>query len=507
MDQVLAIIKICEKINKALPAIKEPAAEKLLHEIQSDLKVFLDKGIDFKEVVDSLDDSIFITDGEGKVLYVNPAYEQNTGILPGEVLFRYVQEILDEGKLFTGGATMDVIETGKKAFRLSTIIKNDPPRVGYAVGVPITDENDKLKQVVVSSRPILTLKALQEDYERFLEEVKMIQEPVNIRIIPNSDTSDLTKRMIGSSETIKKVWNLIGLIADTDATVLITGESGVGKEVVADEIYRRSNRNQKPFIKVNCASIPSNLLESELFGYEKGAFSGASSSGKQGLFELANSGILLLDEIGDMPMDLQAKLLRAIQSREITRVGGTKVIPLDIRIIALTNSDLKQKIKEGSFRSDLYYRLSVIPIHLDPLRAHTEDIEDLSRYFIEIYSHKHKRTINLTQKNISLMKLYSWPGNIRELENVIEYLVICCSGTAEVEDNMLKGILGISGTEKSANDAFDLTKSVEQFEKQQIEKVLSIASNLREAGEMLNVNASTISRKIKQYGIEYPRTK
>ena len=289
-------------------------------------------------------------------------------------------------------------------------------------------------------------------------------------------------------------------------TVLITGESGVGKEVVADEIYRRSDRNQKPFIKVNCTSIPSNLLESELFGYEKGAFSGASASGKSGLFELANNGVLLLDEIGDMPMDLQAKLLRAIQSREITRVGGTKSIPLDIRIIALTNADLKTKIKEGSFRSDLYYRLSVIPIHLDPLRDHVEDIEDLSRYFIDIYSQKHRRTINLTSKNIALMKMYSWPGNIRELENVIEYLVICCSGTAEVDNNMLKGILGISKNEENA-ELFDLTKSVEQFEKQQIEKVLSIAANLREAGDMLNVNASTISRKIKQYGIVYPNTK
>ncbi len=506
MDQVLAIIRVCDKIKKTLPELQEPRCKNLLEEILSDLQVFLDKGIDFKEVVDSLDDSIFITDGDGKVLYINPAYEQNTGIQSDEVLYRYVSDILAEGKLFTGGATKDVIETKKKAFRLSTTIKNDPPRVGYAVGVPIFNENNDLKQVVVSSRPILTLKALKEDYERFLEEVKSIQDSSNIRIIPNSENNTLTKRMIGSSDTIQKVWNLINLIADTDATVLITGESGVGKEVVADEIYRRSDRNQKPFIKVNCASIPSSLLESELFGYEKGAFSGASTSGKAGLFELANHGVLLLDEIGDMPMDLQAKLLRAIQSREITRVGGTKLIPLDIRIIALTNADLKAKIREGSFRSDLYYRLSVIPIQLEPLRDHVEDIEDLSNYFIEIYSQKHRRTINLTKKNIALMKMYSWPGNIRELENVIEYLVICCSGTAEVDNDMLKGILGIS--KHGGNpESFDLTKAVEQFEKQLIEKVLSIAGNLREAGDMLNVNASTISRKIKQYGIVYPNNK
>lgn len=506
MDQVLAIIKVCDKISKSLPEMKDPLCSQLLTELRSDLQVFLEKGIDFKEVVDHLDDSIFITDGEGKVLYVNPAYEQNTGILPDEVLYRYVSDILAEGKLFTGGATMDVIQTKKKAFRLSTTIKGETPKVGYAVGVPIIDEKNNLKQVVVSSRPILTLKALKEDYQRFLDEVKSIEESSNIRIFPNSDNNDLSKKMIGSSETIRKIWNMIALIADTDATVLITGESGVGKEVVADEIYRRSDRSQKPFIKVNCASIPASLLESELFGYEKGAFSGANSSGKAGLFELANGGVLLLDEIGDMPMELQAKLLRAIQSREITRVGGTKTISLDIRIIALTNADLKEKIKEGAFRSDLYYRLSVIPIHLDPLREHTEDIEDLCRYFIDIYSQKHKRTVNLSKKSINLMKLYSWPGNIRELENVIEYLVICCSGTAEVEEDMLKGILGIA-KQTGSMETFDLTRSVEQFEKQQIEKVLSIAGNLREAGEMLNVNASTISRKIKQYGISYPNTR
>lgn len=505
MDQVLAIIKVCEKINKALPDIQDKRSQELLNTILTDLQVFLDKGIDFKEVVDHLDDSIFITDKEGKVLYVNPAYELHTGILPEEVLFRTVSEILAEGRLFTGGATLDVIQTKRKAFRLSTTIKFDPPKVGYAIGVPIIDENDQLKQVVVSSRPILSLKALKEDYVHFLDEVKSLEEPSNIRIISDDKNPELAKRMVGSSDTVQKVWSLIDLIADTNATVLITGESGVGKEVVADEIYRRSDRNNKPYIKVNCASIPANLLESELFGYEKGAFSGASVTGKVGLFEMAHSGILMLDEIGDMPMDLQSKLLRAIQSREITRVGGTKTISLDIRIIASTNADLRTSVREGRFRSDLYYRLSVIPIHLEPLREHPQDIEELCEHFIKIYSQKHKRSLELSKKNITFMKLYEWPGNIRELENVIEYLVIC-SGGAEVDNNILKGIFGISRSE--ANETpFDLVKAVEHFEKEQIERVLSVSGNLREAGEMLNVNASTISRKIKYHGISYHNTR
>ena len=199
--------------------------------------------------------------------------------------------------------------------------------------------------------------------------------------------------------------------------MLITGESGVGKEIVADEIYKNGPRSDKPFVKVNCASIPLNLLESELFGYEKGAFSGASASGKQGLFELANHGTLLLDEIGDMPMDLQAKLLRAIQSQEITRVGGTTPISLNIRFIASTNCDLKQKIEEGTFRQDLFYRLSVIPIHIPPLRDRLDDLDELCAHFVSMYCEKHDRHISLTKKHLNMMKLYNWPGNIRELEN------------------------------------------------------------------------------------------
>lgn len=219
---------------------------------------------------------------------------------------------------------------------------------------------------------------------------------------------------------------------------------GVGKEVVADEIYRLSSRSDKTFVKVNCASIPANLLESELFGYEKGAFSGANSSGKQGLFEMANGGTLLLDEIGDMPMDLQVKLLRAIQNKEITRVGGTKPIKLDIRIIAATNSDLKRKISEGTFRQDLYYRLNVIPIYIPPLRERLNDLDDLCDHFVAFFTEKHGRAFTLTDDQRAIMKQYTWPGNIRELENVIEYLTICASGTKEVADEMLRGLLDIS---------------------------------------------------------------
>ena len=506
MDQVLAIQKVREKIQTALQhyAYKNPAdMQQLLEEIDHDLYVFLDQGVDFKIAMDALDDSIFITDKDGICLYVNPAHQRNTTILPEEVLGRSISDIIADGNLFTGGATLDVMKTREKQFRLATVTKMNPPSVGYAVGTPIFDDEGNLFQVVVSSRPILSLQSLQEDYEKFLQEINAgSQNKETVRIVSDANQAN---RMVGSSLSLQQVWSTIQMAAPTDATVLITGESGVGKEVVADEIYRLSDRSDKTFIKVNCASIPANLLESELFGYEKGAFSGANAAGKQGLFELANGGTLLLDEIGDMPMDLQVKLLRAIQQQEITRVGGTKPIKLNIRFISATNSDLKKKISEGTFRQDLFYRLNVIPINIPPLRQRLSDIEELSRHFIRYFSQKHHRTFDLTEDHLNIMRQYSWPGNIRELENVMEYLTICAAGTKEGSVDMLKGLLNMTGNEDSqvTEPSGTLTESMENYEKKLIESVLKSSHSLRDAGNRLGVNASTISRKIKQYGIDY----
>lgn len=470
MNQTLAIQEVIEKIDDAVTRedYKDPdAALALLQSIKADLHCFHEAGIDFKVVVDSLDDSIYITDREGRVMYVNPAHKKNTNIEPEEVLGRLTSDIIREGTLFTGGSTMDVIKEKKKIFRLSIVQKKDPPEVGYTVGVPIFDRNGELIQVVVSSRPILSLQALHEDYGRFLSEIDRTKDQQHVTIHKNAKSPSMSAdRLIGASYSLKKISDIIALAAPTDATVLITGESGVGKEVIADEIYRNSDRSDRTFIKVNCASIPANLLESELFGYERGAFSGANSGGKPGLFEMASGGTLLLDEIGDMPMDLQVKLLRAIQDKKITRVGGTKPIQLDIRFIAATNSDLKKKIAE-----------------------------------------KHHRRLTLSEKNREVFRAYHWPGNERELENVIEYLTICASGSDHVDEETLRGILDISQSDNPATGAGTLAQSVENYEKNLIETVLKSSKSLRDAGARLGVNASTISRKIKQYGIDYPGTK
>lgn len=538
MDQYLSIQAIRRQLQSLIASITDPQMTAALQSIDASLGIFHSYGIDFKEVVDALDDSLMITDAEGTVLYINPAYTQNTDITPKEVIQQSVYDLIGEDKLFTGGAVPSVLEEKKRVLRLSTTYKTDPPIVGYVVGTPVFHEDGSLHQVIACSRTIPSLKFLHGDFETFVGEVNSLKPKSNGKV----SVDELSGRMVGQYSSMAHINSLIDRVAPTDASILITGESGVGKEVVADEIYRRSLRSEKPYVKINCTSIPAHLLESELFGYERGAFTGANARGKVGLFEYANNGTLMLDEIGDMPMDLQVKLLRAIQSQEITRIGGTKPIRLNIRFLALTNADLKSKVADGTFRQDLYYRLNVIPVHVPALRERKEDMEELCAHFIEHFTQKYNRPFQLTEQQVEYMKLYPWPGNIRELENLIEYLVLCSSSVGRVGDDMLTGLLDITtgkahtpsldprlpavpapllveaalpredspariSMEFDSSLGVDFAAAVSEFEKQLLEQVLGTSSTLREAGEKLNLNASTICRKIKLYQIDYGRKK
>ncbi len=508
-DQYLAISQVRRQLKDVISREADPENQKALKKIDDALSLFHDAGIDFKEVVDSLDDSLLITDADGTIIYINPAYTVNTGIKPEELILKNIDEVNGKDsseRLFSGGAVPDVLQTKKPAFRLSTTFKDGVPKTGYVVGTPVLDEQGNIKQVIALSRPIITLKYLKNDFDDFVGAIRQLEKETKTSE-PNA--RELTSsKMIGKETTLSHIWQTINQVAASDATVLITGESGAGKEVIADEIYLNSNRKDGPFVKINCASIPGHLLESELFGYEKGAFSGASAKGKKGLFEMANNGTLMLDEIGDMPLDLQAKLLRAIQSQEITRIGGTTPIKLNIRFLALTNSNLMEKIANKEFRQDLYYRLNVIPIYVPPLRERIDDIEPLCRHFIAKFSEKYNRPFELSDQQYRYMRQYDWPGNIRELENIMEYLVLCSSGIGTVDDHLLTSLLKLSSEHEIVEEASeeatgDFNTAVAGFEKQLIEKTLKKCSNLREAGKVLGINASTISRKIKQYNIDY----
>jgi len=293
---------------------------------------------------------------------------------------------------------------------------------------------------------------------------------------------------VGESEKIKEVRSLIYKASKFDSPVLIYGESGVGKEVVARLIHNLSRRNKNPFVAINCASIPETLLESELFGYKKGAFTGAYET-KRGLLEIANGGTVFFDEICDLPLSLQAKLLRAIETHSFIPIGSTKEEKVDIRIISATNKDLKKLTQEGKFREDLYYRLNVFPIYIPPLRERKEDIEVLIKHFLKIYSKKLNRKYEIKEEALEILKNYRWPGNVRELENLIERLVIL-SENGIIDEKIIPEEI------KMEKEYFDLKKMEYNFLKKVIEE---FDGDIKKAAEKLGIHPSTIYRKLKKY--------
>jgi transcriptional regulator with PAS, ATPase and Fis domain len=292
-------------------------------------------------------------------------------------------------------------------------------------------------------------------------------------------------------------------IAGNDVTVLLQGESGTGKELIADFIHENSARGEKPFIKINCGAIPESLLESELFGYERGAFTGAGERGKPGLFELAGGGTLFLDEVGGLPSPLQVKLLRAIQEREIMRVGGTACIPVDIRIIAATNIDLREAADNGKFRSDLYYRLNVVPITVPPLRKRKADIEPLANRFLQECNLKYGKCKAIDDSGRRAMRKYPWPGNVRELENLVERLVVTS------EPDVISGMqvaecfsdFGLEETFKDVQGG-DLKSKVEAYERRLILSQMPYYSSAQALADALGINKSTLTRKMARYNIK-----
>jgi len=322
--------------------------------------------------------------------------------------------------------------------------------------------------------------------------------------------------IIGRSAGILEIYAILDRVADTPTTVLITGESGTGKELVARALHENSSRKDKPFIKLNCAAIPRDLMESELFGYERGAFTGAVGS-KPGRFELASGGTLFLDEVGNIPVEMQVKLLRALQEHEFERVGGIKTINVDVRLVAATNSDLKKEIAAGTFREDLYYRLNVVPIRLPALRARCEDISLLAGHFVEKFNTRLKKHIRgIEAEAAQLLEAYPWPGNIRELENVIERAVLFCDRELisaqdlppELRDADAVPSLDVSGatvaTEGASSDGLkeQVKAAMSRLERELIHKALEQTNgNVTHAARLLKISRKGLQLKMKELGL------
>jgi two-component system, NtrC family, response regulator HydG len=392
---------------------------------------------------------------------------------------------------------MDGIEATKRIKEISPgipiVIMTAYASLGTAVEALKTGAHDYLiKPLDIDELKLLVKKAL---HHRGLEmENRFLKERLDERF--NFDN------IIGQGRAMRQLFDTMALVAPTEATVLITGESGTGKELIANAIHLNSPRRERPFIKVNCAALPETLLESELFGHEKGAFTGASSQ-KQGRFQLAHQASIFLDEIGEMPLTTQVKILRVLQEREFEAVGGTRTIQVDIRIITATNKDLEAEIAAGRFREDLYYRLNVVTLNVPPLRERREDIPLLADFFMKRYAEKNRRLIKgFSPRAMDLLMRHPWPGNIRELENVVERAVIL-SREDTITPAEFPGVLQAIDKE-DYETILDLApgRSLKDVERQMIIRTLAEAGgNRTHAAEILGISRRTLQLKLKEYGI------
>jgi len=453
---------------------------------------------DLESILDCSYDGIWITDGEGKLIYVNKTNEKMIGIAKEDMIGRYCSELVDK-KFFQSSATMEVIKTRKP---VSVMGYNYKTKMHVLItSNPIFDANNEIKYIINNVRDItqikLTMTQIQNRDKVIDEQRREIENLLTLKWQKQKHNSEI----IVVSKKMEEVMESARRVGGFDSTVLVLGESGVGKEVVAKDIVRNSKRSDKPFVKVNCGAIPENLLESELFGYEKGAFTGAGKNGKMGMFELANKGTIFLDEVADLPLHLQVKLLRVLQEREVLRVGATKPIKLDIRVIAATNSNLEEMVQSGSFRKDLYYRLNVVSIEIPPLRERKEDIPQLVNHFTEIFCSEHQIKKEFMIDTINAMVQYQWPGNIRELQNVVENLIIMTNGIQIGPESLPEQFKKKAMPEDSffleGDEIVPLKEALQHTEKILISRAIEKYKNTRAAAAALGVNQSTIVRKMK----------
>ena len=373
---------------------------------------------DFEQIFDNIFGNIFITDDKGIVLYVNENAAKNFGI-PKDKLISMSSHDLISKNLLSRSFALEAIEKKAPVIGYNSVEFNNHLQLS-SIATPLFDENGNLKMVVVYSQNFNLaeefLNAVYKDREK-LESYKNVLDYMQ-------DFSAAGKTIVVKSNVMKKIFKYIDAVTESDSTVIIYGESGTGKDVIANYVHKNSPKRSKPFIPVNCAAIPRELMESEFFGYVKGAFTGANKDGKIGFFELANDATLFLDEIGELPLDLQTKLLRVLETGEYCKIGSADIVKSNFRLLAATNRDLKQMVKDKLFREDLYYRLNIVPVYLPPLRDRKEEIESLANVFLSEFNKKYNTQKVFSDEILDFFNEYEWPGNIRELKNFVERLVI-----------------------------------------------------------------------------------
>ena len=443
------------------------------------------------EILENADNAVIIIDCKGTVVYINRFYAEHMNIKLEKLMGRNLYDIEPQAKLLRvmedGGGRDNDEEEYIKSLNIDSV----------GLAFPLYDSRKEKVGACAIFKDVTHVVELTRKLQKSKEMVQYLASQLEASELPISFQS-----YISQNKDLQKTLSLAAKVANTNCTILIQGESGVGKEVMAKCIHNASSRKERPMIKVNCASIPENLLESELFGYEEGAFTGARKGGKLGKFELANKGTILLDEIGDMSLTMQSKLLRVLQEKELERVGGTKTIKLDVRVIAATNRNLEEMVEKNEFRSDLYYRLHVVPIHIPALRYRREDIMPLVRYFIE--RNGGDESTDLTPGAARMLEEYGWPGNVRELQNVIEYAMIVKTGDILEIKDFPQYLRGDGAEDGPAEDGpCRLKDAVERLEKSMMQRALKRNNgNKSMAINELGLSRRSFYEKLEKYGLK-----
>lgn len=446
-------------------------------------------------ILDELADAVIAVDREGIIFYVNPAYTQILGIPAGKILGK------DMHIVEKGASLLNVLTNGEPIVRETQLIRT--VRRYVSVHAFALTAQGRLVGAASIFRDTTEVNRLNMELERASQMAAEYNRQIEAQMILKQNN------IIGESRCFVSSVVKATAVAATDATVLLRGENGVGKEVFTRLLHQNSSRRDKPFISMNCAAIPESLFESELFGYEEGAFTGAKKGGQLGKFQLAENGTLFLDEIGDMPMPMQAKLLRVLQEGEIEKIGRQGPIAVNVRLIAATNQPLEQMIEEGRFRQDLFYRLNVIPIEIPPLRARGRDVILLAAHYMEVYNKKYKKQVRLSEEVYQLFLRYSWPGNVRELQNVLESCVVLCNRGVILASDLPEYIAAPDGGAPAAAAGNALPELPERLddavaacERAAILAALEKSGYVRKkAIEMLGVSRRTFYRKVEELKI------
>ncbi|MDT3493437.1 sigma 54-interacting transcriptional regulator [Bacillus toyonensis] len=463
----------------------------MVEDMAMEIEYIKDLNKDLHAILSSIYDEILVVNHKGELIrysetVINDFWGSNLKDLLGKNLLD-----LEQKGLFSPSVTRLVLEQQKK---VSVVQETKSGRKILAVGNPVFDETGELHRIIIASRDITEATRLKTE----LHEIKRISEQYKKELDDFKNKDRFLKKLIYCSPKMEQIINQAKKIADFSSNVLISGESGVGKEVIAQAIHQLGKRSAKPFLKLNCGAIPETLLESELFGYTKGAFTGADKNGKEGYFKRADQGILFLDEIGEMPLHLQVKLLRVLQEQEVIPIGSTIPTKINVQIIAATNKSLEKMVEAGTFREDLFYRLNVIPLQVPPLRERMEDVPVLAFHFLQQLNEKYNKNYHLTPDALNLLEFYSWPGNVRELQNMIERLVVSADDPvieAEFVSKFLTPGYDFKKSKPVITRVLPLQEALHSVEEQLILLAMKQYKTTTKAAKALGISQSSVSRK------------